>query len=299
MKKGLTVFLLVLLIVCSSATHAQDWWGVITKEIPEQDDFFILEFDLVPRAESIKRAHVLLSGIPPLTWGDNACIVRVNADNGLIDVRNGASYAAETEFAYEAGKSYHVRMAVDVGAYAYDVSVNELPDGEVFDVFVGSGFRTDQVNAGLEVINQVHVTPPYASEDGLIDDPGADLHNIIIVDESGATIWEGENLIYTDPSGIAVAEETALPVSHELSQNYPNPFNPSTQIAFRLPQQEQVTLKVYSILGQEMARVINMETLPAGQHIVTFDASELSSGVYIYRLETGSKMLTRKMTYLR
>ncbi|HZY10228.1 MAG TPA: T9SS type A sorting domain-containing protein [Bacteroidota bacterium] len=79
-------------------------------------------------------------------------------------------------------------------------------------------------------------------------------------------------------------EYSALPESYVLSQNYPNPFNPSTNIKFSLPNTGFVTLKVYNILGQDVATLINglMET---GTYNVDFDASDLSSGIYMYRLQ--------------
>ncbi len=83
-----------------------------------------------------------------------------------------------------------------------------------------------------------------------------------------------------------------------LDQNYPNPFNPSTNISFTLPQQSNVSLKVYNLLGQEVVTLVN-EIKTAGQHSVSFDASQLSSGMYIYRLEAGSSIQTRKMMLIK
>lgn len=77
-----------------------------------------------------------------------------------------------------------------------------------------------------------------------------------------------------------------LPLSYELSQNYPNPFNPSTEISFALPQAANVKLVVFNTLGQEIA-VLTDGTMSAGRHAVTFHATDLTAGVYIYRLEAG------------
>ena len=74
------------------------------------------------------------------------------------------------------------------------------------------------------------------------------------------------------------------PAEFALDQNYPNPFNPSTQIAFRLAVDSKVSLKVFNILGQEIATLINTN-LVAGGHDINFDASNLNSGVYLYRIE--------------
>jgi hypothetical protein len=69
----------------------------------------------------------------------------------------------------------------------------------------------------------------------------------------------------------------------ELNQNYPNPFNPSTKITYGIGEDAKVQIKMYDMLGNEVAELVN-ETKPAGFYESTFDASELSSGVYIYRI---------------
>ena len=88
------------------------------------------------------------------------------------------------------------------------------------------------------------------------------------------------------------------PIDFILYQNYPNPFNPSTTISFSIPKEEFVTLKVFNSLGEEVADLVN-ETVLAGNYSVSFDASELSTGVYLYKLSAGSFAQTNKMIYLK
>ncbi len=90
----------------------------------------------------------------------------------------------------------------------------------------------------------------------------------------------------------------SIPTAFSLSQNYPNPFNPSTTIEFRISNFGFVSLKVFDILGQEVATLVN-EAKNAEEHSVRFDASGLSSGVYVYRLSAGSQMQSRKMMLVR
>jgi hypothetical protein len=75
-----------------------------------------------------------------------------------------------------------------------------------------------------------------------------------------------------------------IPTKYAVYQNYPNPFNPTTNIAFDLPQQSTVTLKVYNMLGQEVATILNHEAMDAGANEINFDATRFSSGVYFYRI---------------
>ncbi len=86
----------------------------------------------------------------------------------------------------------------------------------------------------------------------------------------------------------------ALPIAWSLGQNYPNPFNPSTAIDFSMPEEAAVRLVVYNSLGDEVATVVD-ETLPAGSYSVQFDASDLPSGTYIYRMTAGSWSDSKRM----
>jgi len=83
-----------------------------------------------------------------------------------------------------------------------------------------------------------------------------------------------------------------------LNQNYPNPFNPSTKISFTLPQSTNVKLSVFNALGEKIAELMN-EVKSAGTYDVDFNASELSSGIYLYRLEAGEFIQTRKMSLMK
>lgn len=89
-----------------------------------------------------------------------------------------------------------------------------------------------------------------------------------------------------------------LPESFKLLQNYPNPFNPTTTIRYRLPAAARVTMKVYDILGREVATLVDRR-VSAGEHSVRFDASHLASGIYIYQLKAGNITQTKSMTLIK
>lgn len=101
------------------------------------------------------------------------------------------------------------------------------------------------------------------------------------------------NITGTDESLIDIS-----PTNFKLYNNYPNPFNPSTKIRYAIPQTAFAVLKVYSITGQEVATLINEEKTP-GVYEVNFDATKLSSGVYIYRLQAGSFIDVKEMVLLK
>ena len=87
-------------------------------------------------------------------------------------------------------------------------------------------------------------------------------------------------------------------MSYELFDNYPNPFNPSTTIEFHLSAQNKVTLKIFNILGEEVTTLVS-DRLPAGKHRYKWEASHLSSGIYLYRLEVDNYTETKKMIFIR
>ena len=95
-------------------------------------------------------------------------------------------------------------------------------------------------------------------------------------------------------------EDASIPVSFTLLQNYPNPFNPSTTITFSMLQAETVTLSVFNLLGQRVSILIDDVQMQPGEHSLSFDANDLPTGVYIYRLTAGSSFVqSRRMTLVR
>jgi hypothetical protein len=95
-----------------------------------------------------------------------------------------------------------------------------------------------------------------------------------------------------------VEKNSTLPTTYSLHQNYPNPFNPSTTISYDMPARSHVTLKIFNVLGQEVATFVCGE-VEAGRHQVQWDAGHLSSGVFFYRLQAGKFVENRKMILLK
>jgi hypothetical protein len=125
----------------------------------------------------------------------------------------------------------------------------------------------------------------------------------IFEDPNDPTCWCASQKIHGNPGAFDVvgsvdAKGNNHPISFQLYQNYPNPFNPSTTISFSIPSKSFVTLKVYDLIGRELATLVS-EELPAGNHSRQWIATGLSSGVYFYRLQTASFTQTRKLILLR
>ena len=114
--------------------------------------------------------------------------------------------------------------------------------------------------------------------------------------EENNSDWSNENVFTT---GVRTSTESnSLPINYYLFQNFPNPFNPSTEIQYALPEASFVTLEVFNSLGQKVTQLVN-NYKSAGFYKETFDASSLSSGVYLYKLTTASYTKTNKMLLIK
>ena len=175
------------------------------------------------------------------------------------------------------------------------------------DPVTGSGDVHENFPLGVWMPSDIYIktsTGPFALAPGdtqevvaaLVLSQGTDrLHSVTVLKQDVAALRG----LYESGIVVSVADAgTRVPDDCTLSQNYPNPFNPSTTIEFALPHSGFVTLKVYSVLGEDVA------TLVAGNHTAgtfttTWDASGMPSGVYFYRLSVGEYVQTRKMVLMR
>ncbi len=126
----------------------------------------------------------------------------------------------------------------------------------------------------------------------------AELMLTIFVDEGNNGTIDDTLYFTNELTGIGEERGSLIPTEYRLEQNYPNPFNPSTVISYQLPVGGDVTLKVYDILGNEIATLVE-EYKPSGRYEVEFNASELPSGVYFYQLKAGNYIETKKMILIK
>jgi photosystem II stability/assembly factor-like uncharacterized protein len=118
---------------------------------------------------------------------------------------------------------------------------------------------------------------------------------------NGWIVGNTGTILHTTNGGLTSAEENgtdAQPKEYSLSQNYPNPFNPSTVINYKLPISSKVIIKIYDALGKEVSTLVNEEK-PAGSYSVSFEATELSSGFYFYKIIAGNFVSTKKMILIK
>jgi hypothetical protein len=173
------------------------------------------------------------------------------------------------------GSRYYVYTLTGVGA-------GEFPEAVAVNGFGPTGAAWGPLDSlenvpamAYPITNQIRIPSPARAVEFVLLEPG---QNTLSVGES-------------DVEGLAQR--------FELLQNYPNPFNPRTMITFTLPRTSRVTLRVYDLLGREIAALVDGESLAAGTHDVSFDASHLSSGVYFYRLQADGIARTRQMVLVK
>jgi hypothetical protein len=182
----------------------------------------------------------------------------------------------------------------------YSTSNSDLPSNSITSIAIdGSGNKWIGTDIGLAQYHGTTWTIYTTSNSGL---PHNDVHSIII-DGSGNK-WIGTNggglAVYKEGGIVSVKEiiNKNIPGEFSLFQNYPNPFNPSTNISFSLSRQSFVSLKVFDLIGREVTTLVAQE-ISTGFHVLQWNASNLASGVYFYRLHAGTFTETKKLVLLK
>lgn len=187
------------------------------------------------------------------------------------------------------------------------------PEDQSLGVELPITFKWEQANFALEYQLQVSTDETFSSpvidrseidntsinigDDAYFDHFTTYYWRIRAINDEGVSQWSNVQSFETGELVSSKAEST-VPEEVRLSQNYPNPFNPVTQIGYSLPEQTQVTLQVFNLLGQRVATIVD-DMQQAGTHQVEFDGSDLASGTYIYRLQAGNQVISRQMLLVK
>jgi hypothetical protein len=139
---------------------------------------------------------------------------------------------------------------------------------------------------------------PYSVPNGTVATIKYRIGEIRAVDTFWGMIATAIVTLDTTVTAAELNPESSVPKIFSLSQNYPNPFNPSTNISFNLPTKSFVSLKVFDLIGREVATIIS-EEMSAGNHTKQWNAADMPSGVYFYRLQTRTCTETKKLVLLR
>ncbi len=195
----------------------------------------------------------------------------------------------------------HIFRSTDMGASWTDIS-NNLPDAPI-DAFVVDNIASTTLYLGNDVGMYVSFNAGQSWEvlgEGLPILPIGDIEihpttHELVAGTYGRSMYKIDLDLVTNAGG---NENQTITSSFQLEQNYPNPFNPSTSLKYTVSSPQSVLLKVYDVLGNEVATLVNEEK-PAGTYEVEFNANGLTSGVYFYRLKSGDFFETKKMVFLK
>ena len=208
-----------------------------------------------------------------------------NGRIGLIDLTgNIGNSAFPVELTFFAGTlngnnvELNWRTETEVNNFGFEIQRQSNQDG-LDGKWITLGFVEGQGNSNSP--------KEYNFGDTDINQPGKYFYRLKQLDSDGK--YE-----YSDVVTVTVD----VPVLYTLNQNYPNPFNPETKIEFTLPEKQLISLRIYNTLGEFVRELVNEER-EAGSYSVIFDASNLSSGIYIYSLVTQNFVLDKKMTLLK
>ncbi len=186
---------------------------------------------------------------------------------------------------------YAVKGEVDLNKY----ELPPAPPSGMFDIRFSSGRIAEDINSSIQTIDMSGVTYPLT-----VRVEGMDMR---MMDETGSTVnvnlKSGEDVVISDATvqKLMVTGEV-IPTVYALEQNYPNPFNPSTSIRYTIAEDGFVKLAVYNLLGEEVSILVNT-TQKAGRYEVAFNASKLSSGVYVYRIESANFTASKKLILMK
>ena len=263
----------------------------------ERDDWYSANPSLVDFGNHIYvnlPELLIATGDADLTYGESVKPTRtLSLEKSSI---NTIPLTEELEVPFFVGSDAEVtglmlRFDYDNTAYTFTGVKSNLDKPYIID---GDGFISVMV---------LNADAKYAAGDELLTlkfrvNDGVDVPEDfeVTLDEKSALMNKNGDLINTSLQTVTFGE--VLPSKYDLSQNYPNPFNPSTKISFSLPQADVVTLKIYDILGSEVATLVNGK-MEAGKYEINFDASNLPSGAYIYRIQTNNFQATKKMMLLK
>jgi hypothetical protein len=184
----------------------------------------------------------------------------------------------------------------------YNRSNSGLPGDTVYSIAIdASGVIWATTNKGVVKFDRNQWSVFNSSNTGMPIDQA----KFVMIDKQGnkwfLSGWWGDRVVVYREGGVILDVEqvaNVIPSSFKLYQNYPNPFNPMTTIEFEIPERANVKLIVYDILGREVGKLVDKELEP-GRYKVNFEASELSSGVYFYRLEAGKFADVKKMLLVK
>jgi len=216
----------------------------------------------------------------------------ISADGNRIGI---TAYPPGSDIAHAVLLTINVIVPVELSSFTADVNGKTI--------YLNWTTVTEKNNSGFEVQrragNQNWEVLGFVAGRGTTTEPSHYSYNDN-VNSSGSFTYRLKQIDFNGSYKFSdeVTVEVSLPAEFNLAQNYPNPFNPSTKISFSIAERSNVKLSVFNILGEQVATLVN-EGKDAGSYQVEFNASNIPSGMYLYRIEAGSFVATKKMLLIK
>ena len=230
---------------------------------------------------------------------------RITGDSTIsYNILSGAAQSIETDFYGNVWMSWYTQPIEPSGLVKYDgdewtvmtTENSNLPTEHVWNLVADSLGNLWMSGDGLIMYDGIDFTIYTPQNSGLYS---TSINGIQIDEFNNKWIVHPDAIsVFNEDGIISIAEELQLPNTFKLLQNYPNPFNPRTIIQYAVSSRQFVNLKVYDVLGNEIATLVTEEK-PAGTYEVEFDGAGLPSGIYFYRLQAGSFIESRKMILIK
>ncbi|MCH8567932.1 MAG: carbohydrate binding domain-containing protein [Balneolales bacterium] len=287
--------------------------------------FWLYQFDTSTNLFSTPAIATAVSGgeagpgpeiVLPVTFEENInwADVFVNFDGGMttvidnpdpsgINTSDRVAQMVKGEGQPWAGSYFTLSEALETAERAITIQVWAPRDNTTLLFKIENSENPDQF---LELEQTIPVSGEWTELNFDVSSASADISydRIVLIfdlgtvgDGSADFTWFFDNIDYGIPTNTG-NEFADIPTEFALGQNYPNPFNPTTQIQFALPENSQVRLDVFNLMGQRVATLVN-ESMSAGTHTATFDGASLASGLYLYRLQAGTNVITKKMMLVK
>ena len=226
----------------------------------------------------------------------------------VANIKNGQavySYSADGGVNWNLDFTFSLSTETNITYVSLSSDSNKAGGGYVIGAFQKANIDTIVIRRGIPGSLGARIIQPNEFQSSPFNSPSVAIYNPS-GSKSSALLYTGlstgnytSNLYYDGEILITdVGDLPGIVEAYALEQNYPNPFNPSTIIRFSIPEQTNVTLKIFNSVGQEVASLFNGE-VSAGNHEVNFNASALSSGVYFYRIQSPSFTETKKMILIK
>ena len=207
-----------------------------------------------------------------------------------VTVRSGEEMSRDLYFGHEISGDYH----------PLSLTLPPVPPAGAFDARLdGNRWVSESDAISIRLMQNEQPVAIDLHGDGLFEvtfvSDQNELSRETVIGGSSVSVPQGADLIVVESADLGTNE---IPDVFSLDQNYPNPFNPTTAIRFGVPEASDVQLSVYNMLGQKVATLVD-GNYSAGYHSISFNAGNLSSGMYIYRLQAGAFVQTRKLTLIK